>query len=42
MEWDLRCTVWQQGVLAIYYVLKVLNQACVQWVQVYLAMHNSQ
>ena len=42
MKWNLGATIWKKRVLAIDEVLEVLNETCVQWVEVYLAMHDSQ
>lgn len=42
MEWYHRDTAWHHRVLAINDVLKVLNKALVQWVQVRLSVHKLQ
>jgi len=42
MEWNLGATIWKKRVLAIDEVLEVLNETGVQWVEVYLAMYDSQ
>ena len=42
MEWNLGATVWKKWVLAVNEVLEVLDKTCVKWVEIDLAMHNSQ
>lgn len=42
MERNLSAAVWKQCVLTINEVLEVLDETCVQWVEVDFAMHHAQ
>jgi len=41
MKGYLSTTIWQKSVLAIDNVLEVLNNACIKWVKIYFAVHDS-